>query len=162
MSSSGWVRTSKWSPFTTLVQASSGVTISPTLLGPVLVWSSKNIIDCCWPWGISSPPRAAVPATLPRGKASLKMNEFWPLVVCFLLFGPPAFHPEALLAYFRTEDVFSFGKSIYELLDLTMSPLLRLATYAIKNEYENSFWGKTCLMISYLRAFSKPNICRMA
>jgi len=39
------------------------------------VWSSRNIIDCFWPWGISSPPRAAVPATLPRGKASLKMNE---------------------------------------------------------------------------------------
>jgi len=28
-------------------------------------WASRNIWDCCWPWGISSPPRAACPRTLP-------------------------------------------------------------------------------------------------
>ena len=51
-----------------VVQGPGGV-VSPTLLGPVLVWHQQNW-DCCWPCGISSPPRAAVPATLLRGKAS--------------------------------------------------------------------------------------------
>jgi len=48
-------------------------------LRPCLVpsWcgASKTIWDCCWSWGISSPPRAAAPATLLRGKAGMKMNE---------------------------------------------------------------------------------------
>ena len=34
----------------------------------------RTIWNYCWSWGISSPPRAAVPATLPRGKAGRKMN----------------------------------------------------------------------------------------
>ena len=41
------------------------VTISPTLLGPVLVCSQQNTWNCCWPLGISSPPGAAAPMTLP-------------------------------------------------------------------------------------------------
>jgi len=57
-------------------QGSRGMTASPTLLGPVLVWSSGAIWDCTNPWDIWSPPRATAPAKLPRGKEGTKMNEW--------------------------------------------------------------------------------------
>ena len=42
----------------------------------VLSWcgANRNIWNCCWPWGISSPPRVAAPASLPKEKAGVKMN----------------------------------------------------------------------------------------
>jgi len=52
-----------------------GVTSSHTLLGPVLVWREQNYLNCCWPWGIPTPPRAVSPATFLRRKAGMKMNE---------------------------------------------------------------------------------------
>ena len=35
------------------------------------IWKS-----CCWLWGISGPPRAVAPATLPKAKAGTKMSEW--------------------------------------------------------------------------------------
>ena len=60
-----------------VVQGAGGVTTSPTLLGPVLVWSQHNYqkLLLTVTWGISSPPGAAAPANLPRGKVGMKMNE---------------------------------------------------------------------------------------
>ena len=40
-------------------------------LVPSWCWASRNIWDCCWPWGISSPPRAAGPRTLPWRKVGV-------------------------------------------------------------------------------------------
>ena len=49
-------------------------------LRPCLVpsWcgASRNIWDCCWSWGILGPHRAAPPATLPKRKPGVKMNEY--------------------------------------------------------------------------------------
>ena len=49
-------------------------------LRPCLVpsWcrTSKTIWDCCWSWGISSPPIAAVSASVSNGKESTKMSEW--------------------------------------------------------------------------------------
>jgi len=49
-------------------------------LRPCLVpsWcgASRTIWDCCWLWGISGPPRAAAPASLPKGKAGTKTNKW--------------------------------------------------------------------------------------
>jgi len=52
------------------------MTTSPTLRGPVFVWSQQNCLKLLLTMGgISSPPSAAVPAALPRGKAGMKMIE---------------------------------------------------------------------------------------
>ena len=54
----------------------------------VLVWSQDNFWDCCWPWGISG-PRAAAPATLPKGKAGMKIkgkNCLWKICLKSLVF----------------------------------------------------------------------------
>jgi len=56
-------------------QRPGGVTTSPILLGPVLVWSQQNYLRLLKTRDISSPRRAATPATLPREKAGIKMNE---------------------------------------------------------------------------------------
>jgi len=59
-------------------QRSSKAEVEWLHLRPCLVSSwcgtSRSIWHCCWPWRIPS-PRAAVPATLPRGEAGMKMNE---------------------------------------------------------------------------------------
>ena len=57
------------------VQGPAGVTTSPTLLGTSWCGASRTIWDCCWSWDISGPPRAAAPATLPKGKAGTKMRK---------------------------------------------------------------------------------------
>jgi len=47
-----------------------------------LAWSrlgaerGRTTWDCCWLWGISGPPRAAPPATLPKRKAHAKTSEW--------------------------------------------------------------------------------------
>jgi len=56
------------------VQGPGGVTASPTL---VPSWcGARTILNCCWSWGISSPPKAAVPTTLPKGKAGTQMSMY--------------------------------------------------------------------------------------
>ena len=45
-----------------VVQGPGGVTSSQTLLGPVLVWTRRNIWNCCWSWGFPSPSRDVAPA----------------------------------------------------------------------------------------------------
>jgi len=44
----------------------------------LLFWCGARITiwNCCWSWGISSHPRAAAPAILPKGKASTKMSKW--------------------------------------------------------------------------------------
>ena len=58
------------------------VITSPTLLGPVLVWSQQNYQDCCWSWDILN-LRAPAPwrnwqeakgEFLPPGKLNLKLR----------------------------------------------------------------------------------------
>jgi len=50
-------------------------------LRPCLVpsWcgASRTIWNCCWSRGIPSPSGAVAPATLPRGKAGMKMNDIY-------------------------------------------------------------------------------------
>jgi len=59
-----------------VVQGQRGVITHPTLLGPVLFSiHSKTMWDCFWPCGVSSPPEAVCPATLPKGKAGMKMKQ---------------------------------------------------------------------------------------
>ena len=63
-----------------LESGSGGVTISPTLLGRVLVWKQQNYLklhDCCWSWGNSGPPRAAAPVTLRKQKRAPKWVNQW-------------------------------------------------------------------------------------
>ena len=62
---SRWRRSRDRSP--EVAQGSDVVNTFPTFLGSVLVWSSRNIWDSCWPWGITSMSRAAAPATFPTG-----------------------------------------------------------------------------------------------
>jgi len=52
------------------------VTTSPTLLAPSWCGASRGIWDYCWSWGISGPPRAASPATLPKGKSGTNVTEW--------------------------------------------------------------------------------------
>ena len=54
-----------------VVQGLSGVILRPWLV-PSCCGASGTIWDCWKPWGISSPHKAAAPATLPRGKAVVK------------------------------------------------------------------------------------------
>jgi len=66
-------------PFTPASHTSSSTDQVEWLhLRPCLVSSwcgaSRIIWNCCQPWGISSPPRAAAPTTFHRGKAGLKMK----------------------------------------------------------------------------------------
>ena len=44
-------------------------------LFPSCCGANRTIRKFLKPWGISSPPRAAVPVTLPRGKAGMKIND---------------------------------------------------------------------------------------
>jgi len=44
-------------------------------LVPSWCGASRTIWNRCWSWGISSPPRDAVPTTHKRGKAGVKINE---------------------------------------------------------------------------------------
>ena len=61
-------------------QSSSKDQVAWLHLWPCLVPSwcgdSRTVWNCCWSWGISSPSRAAAPATLPKGKAGTKMSEW--------------------------------------------------------------------------------------
>jgi len=86
-------------------------------LRPCLVPSwrgvSRTIWDCCWFWGVSSPPRAGAPATLPKGKPGTAMNEW----VCrpasnlsiyeivFNLFGQNECCIEIILGHAWTESI---------------------------------------------------------
>ena len=58
------------------VQGPGAMTTSPTSLVPSRCGASRTIWDCSWPWSISSPPMAAAPATLPKGKPGTWMNEW--------------------------------------------------------------------------------------
>ena len=52
-----------------VIQGPVGVTTSPSLLGPILVWSQKNYLKLLLTHaGILSPPRDSAPMTLPREK----------------------------------------------------------------------------------------------
>jgi len=52
-----------------VIQGPVGVTTSPSLLGPILVWSQKNYLKLLLTYaGILSPPRDSAPMTLPREK----------------------------------------------------------------------------------------------
>jgi len=59
------------------VQEPGGVTTSPTLLGPVLVWSQQNYLRLLLIVRYSGAPRAAALATLPKGKAAWKWENEW-------------------------------------------------------------------------------------
>jgi len=48
---------------------------SPTLLGPILVWSQQNYQRLLKSMMYMSPPSAAAPTTLLRGKSGVKMDE---------------------------------------------------------------------------------------
>jgi len=52
------------------VQGPGDVTTSPTLLGPVLVWSQQNYLKLLLIVRYSGAPRAAALATLPKEKAA--------------------------------------------------------------------------------------------
>ena len=62
------------------VQSSSKDQVEWLHLWPCLVKSwcgaSTTTWDCCWSWGTSSPPTAAVPATLEKGKGDTKMSKW--------------------------------------------------------------------------------------
>jgi len=47
-----------------------------TCLVPSWCGARGTIWDCCWSWGISSPPIAAVSASVSNGKESTKMSEW--------------------------------------------------------------------------------------
>ena len=63
-----------------VVQALVWVTTSPTLLGPVFLWSLQNYCmwNCCWPWGIPKRP------SLEEKRAWIWMK--WITVSLFALF----------------------------------------------------------------------------
>ena len=58
-----------------VVQGLDGVTASPTLLGPVLVWSQQNYLKLLLTVRYSKFSMDVAPATFPRGEAGIKMNE---------------------------------------------------------------------------------------
>jgi len=58
-----------------VVQGPGGVTTSPILLGPVLVWSQQNYLRLLLIVRYFGSSWAAAPATLPKGKAGAKMSE---------------------------------------------------------------------------------------
>jgi len=62
-----------------------GPITSPTLLGPVLCGTSRTVRYWFWPWGISSPPGTAAPATLPSGRMGVKINKLFKSVVTLTL-----------------------------------------------------------------------------
>ena len=68
-----WLNTRESGP--EIVQGLVGVTTSPTLLGPVLLWSQQNYLKLLLTVRYSKSPYDCCPATLPRGKAGMKMNE---------------------------------------------------------------------------------------
>ena len=53
-----------------------GVNTSPTLLGPVLVWSQYNYLKLLLTVGYFESIQRCCPTTLPTGKADMKMNEY--------------------------------------------------------------------------------------
>jgi len=58
-----------------VVQGPGGVTTSPTLLGPVLVWSQRNYQRLLLAVRCLESFQGSGPATLPRGKVGVKTNE---------------------------------------------------------------------------------------
>jgi len=58
-----------------VVQGPAGVTTSPTLLGPILVWSQQNYLNLLLTMGALCLPGVAACTSLRRGKASMEMNE---------------------------------------------------------------------------------------
>jgi len=69
-----WLQPIKCGP--EIDQGLGGVTFQ-TLLGPVSVWIQQIYHGLLKPCRISSPPRVAVPATLFREKARMKMKKFY-------------------------------------------------------------------------------------
>ena len=61
-----------------VVQGLVGVTTSPTLLGPVLLWSLQNYVKLLLTVRYSK-------ATLPKGKAGIKMNEMNNIYVSYFI-----------------------------------------------------------------------------
>ena len=60
-----------------VVQGPGGVTTSPTVLGPVLVWSQRNYLRLLLTLGyFKSSSKGCCPATLLRRKAGMKVNEW--------------------------------------------------------------------------------------
>jgi len=55
-------------------------------LGSSRCGKSRIIWNCCWAWGISSPPTTAASATLPRGTVGVEINE-WLKKLTNLIFG---------------------------------------------------------------------------
>ena len=45
-------------------------------LVPSWCGATRTISNCCGSWGISCPPNAAAPATLPKGKPGTKMSKW--------------------------------------------------------------------------------------
>jgi len=72
-SPAGWLHPRVSGP--EVVEGPGSVIISPTWLGPVSVWRQQDYRNCWKLWRISSPSRDTAPATLPRGKAGMKMYE---------------------------------------------------------------------------------------
>jgi len=58
-----------------VVQGLDGVTASPTLLGPVLVWSQQNYLNLLLTMRYSKFFYGSCPTTFLRGEAGIKMNE---------------------------------------------------------------------------------------
>ena len=58
-----------------VVQGLGGVTTSPTLFGPVLVWSQQNYPKLLLTVRYSKSSLGCCPATLPRRKTGMKTNE---------------------------------------------------------------------------------------
>jgi len=73
-SRSCWLNSQESGP--EIFQGLGGMTLSSTLLGPVLVWSQQNYLKLLLTVRYSKTSyRTAVPASLPRGNAGMKVNE---------------------------------------------------------------------------------------
>ena len=78
LSKSCWLHPRKTVPV--VGQGPGGVTTSPTLLGPVLMWSRQNCMDCWKPWGFSRLLRPTAPA-FPIQRKSGYENK-WVALTC--------------------------------------------------------------------------------
>ena len=58
-----------------VVQGLGGVTASPTLFGPVLVWNKQNYLKLLLTGRYSKLAYGWCPATIPRGKSGMNTNE---------------------------------------------------------------------------------------
>jgi len=67
-----------------VVQSLGGVTASPNLLGPVLVWSQQNYLKLLLTVRYSKLSYGCCSATLPRWKAGMKMKKMNDIYVQFI------------------------------------------------------------------------------